>query len=269
MDSPPGEAQVEEIAAALRSLSEAGVRGQVNRLVVQGGAGWAVLIGIQGERHVDCELAANAHLPEETRLGADQLLAMQRDGFIPPFPRSERRHQVLHLPDPAQATAAARQLVGWMQRLYGAEDGALRLELQPGQDADLADLDNAALWAAMRTASRDRSQESRLALYRALINATFLLAVASPGSEEPLCLEMMGPWPVFAAFTDATSLRAHDPRGLPRQRLYGHELFPRLMRTPIGALKINPGGEVGGELYRNEIETLANAVRRFSSSAGR
>ena len=252
--------RIQEIAAYLHALTEEG--GQANRLVLRGGSGWAVFLGMRGEPHVDLELAANAHLPEAARLSEAQLQALRSSGFIPPSRRSERRHQVFPLGDEAQALVLARKVADWMAQLYGASAETLQLQLQLGNDEEM---DNTALWAAMRVVSRDRTHEARMALYRELINATFLLAVEAPSSDTPALIERMGPWAVFAAFTDPASLHAYDPRGVPFRRLYGHELFTLLMRTPVGSLKINPDGDVGGELYRNEIETLAHAVRRFYS----
>jgi len=41
----------------------------------------------------------------------------------------------------------------------------------------------------------------------------------------------------------------------------GRAVFPMLMRVRTGSLLVNPGGAVGGELYRNEVEAIAAAVR--------
>ena len=67
---------------------------------------------------------------------------------------------------------------------------------------------------------------------------------------------------MFGVFTDDEALRHFDPRGTPTQTRYGYQLFPQLIEARAGILKINPDGMVGGELYRNELQTLASAVRR-------
>jgi hypothetical protein len=112
----------------------------------------------------------------------------------------------------------------------------------------------------MRKLSKVRSHEARIALYQELVNARLILAV---DNGQPRQLETIGDWPVFGVFTDDESVRHFDPRGTPTQVRYGYQLFPQLITARAGILKINPDGMVGGELYRNELQTLADAVRRI------
>ena len=39
-------------------------------------------------------------------------------------------------------------------------------------------------------------------------------------------------------------------------------LFPRGSEARVAALRINPGGDVGGELFGHEVDSLTEAVRR-------
>ena len=41
----------------------------------------------------------------------------------------------------------------------------------------------------------------------------------------------------------------------------GTDLFAALIRTRIGSVQINPAGPIGGELYRHEVETVAEGGR--------
>ena len=56
-----------------------------------------------------------------------------------------------------------------------------------------------------------------------------------------------------------------NPRGLPVRATPVAELVPRALGLGAGSLLINPKGLVGGELYRNELESLSDALKRRTS----
>ena len=68
-------------------------------------------------------------------------------------------------------------------------------------------------------------------------------------------------WDSYAAFTDAEHLQLWSARPTDYRIIKGRALFPLLMSLRTGSLLINPGGLVGGELYRNEVEAIASAVQ--------
>jgi hypothetical protein len=244
-----------ELIGYIEALTAEGGTG--NRLVVSGGRGWAVLSGALGEAFVDLEVATSAHLPEEAKLSEAQLGSLGRAGFIPPIRSSPRRRRPIKLDGPERAGSIADELVVMMGDLYGAEPDGLHLALAL---EDASEVENPELLKAMRKLSRVRTHEARVELYQQLLNATLILAV---DGEQPRQIDKLGKWMVYGVFTDGASVRHYDPRVTPHRTLYGHELFPMLMKTEVGALKINPDGMIGGELYRNELETLAKAVGRF------
>ena len=47
------------------------------------------------------------------------------------------------------------------------------------------------------------------------------------------------------------------------QPLHGAEFFEELIETPAVGLRINPNGDVGGELFRHELEMIVKGVRRW------
>lgn len=247
-----------EFAEYLRALLEEGGTG--NRLLVSGKTGWAVFSGKKGERYVTGEVATNAHLSDEHKLDDAQIKTLRAAGFIPVSKHTRRLRQVFDLSEANKEAAVADQMSGLMERVYALKTENIRFQLHLG---DGEDVDNPRLRKSMRKVSRVRSHAARMELYQEMINATFLLVVENPGSLKPRGVDKLGPWDVFAVFTDEDSMRSFDPRGVPVRRLYGHELFPLLMGTELGSLRINPDGDIGGELYRNEVETIANAVRRF------
>ena len=48
----------------------------------------------------------------------------------------------------------------------------------------------------------------------------------------------------------------------------GTDLFPMLSTTKLGSVLINPKSDVGGELYRNEVQMLADAVPQLQAWRG-
>ncbi|MEL6342729.1 MAG: SseB family protein [Myxococcota bacterium] len=251
--------KVEELAEYLRALVEEGGTG--NRLIVSGGRGWAVFSASKGDADVIAELATNQHLTGEDRLDDAQLQIIRAAGFIRTARGDKRLRQAFAVQAPGDEAIAADKVTGLMTRVYGADPQALHLQLALG---DVLDVENPRLSMAMRKVSKVRTHNARMELYQEMINATFLMVVESAGGLKPKVIDHMGPWEVFAVFTDEDSIRLYDPRGVAVRKLYGHELFPLLMGTQLGSLKINPNGNIGGELYRNEVQTIADAVARFT-----
>jgi len=255
--------KIEEMAEYLRALTEEG--GSGNRLIDTGGHGWLVFYGEKGKQFIECEAAANAHLTEDHQLDDSQKKMLRAAGFNPPRHKSMRLRRTYNLSQVNREGEIAMQLSGVMQRLYSAEPDRLKLQLHLG---DIENIDNPRLRKSMRKVSRVRSHEARMELYREMINATFLMIVENEGSLKPRQLGTLGRFAVFGVFTDVDSLRSFDPRGTAVRKLYGFELFPMLMNMDIGSLKINPEGDIGGELYRNEVQTIAEAVLRFRGPVG-
>ena len=121
-------------------------------------------------------------------------------------------------------------------------------------------LSNRAIGDQMRKLSKQRTHEARIELYKMLLNTELLLALDANGV--PLVVDTIGKFPCYGLFTEARHLYHFDPRGLNIQRDYGSTLFPILNALEPGSVFLNPKCELRGELYRNEIESLANAVRR-------
>lgn len=134
-----------------------------------------------------------------------------------------------------------------------------------------------ALQDAMQRASRDRSMTARHALYHRLLAARFEVPLRDDDDDDvPVAddgdivldprrfavVEDLHGDAVVAAFTEPATLASRHPGGARCARVVGWRLFPLLHQLRLGSLRINPGGRFGGELYRHEIETLADAVQR-------
>jgi hypothetical protein len=75
-------------------------------------------------------------------------------------------------------------------------------------------------------------------------------------------VDRLGAFPVIAGFTDIDSLRLWQPKGWPFVAMSGARLVPLAVTRRVGSLLINPRGNVGGELYINELESIEGALRR-------
>ncbi len=153
---------------------------------------------------------------------------------------------------PAQATSDLAHLA---TTLLG--DPQARVREQPG---DRLRLKNGALLDGMRTLAQARDMSTRQGVYLLLVRAHLALLVQG---DRPHAVEVTGGAPIYAVFTDWSALDAFDPRIQPHRVMPGHELFPHLAAHEIGGLLINPGGRVGGELYRHEVLTVCDGIRRM------
>jgi len=133
---------------------------------------------------------------------------------------------------------------------------------------EIQEPDNARLIRAMKMAARIRDDATRKKLYHAIISSKLWLAVSVPWSvTEPLAtedLESAGDLqgrPSAAVFTCreyALKWREdHEQFVL----VDATDLFSALIKTRIGSVQINPAGPTGGELYRHEVETIAEGGR--------
>ena len=107
--------------------------------------------------------------------------------------------------------------------------------------------------------------DARQELYRSLIRADLLIPLDGKG--DMVQVGTLGDRPVFGVFTDWLSLRHWDPRGHAYRKTRGSPFFLGLGQTPAGSVLINPQGQVGGELYRNEILSIAAAIRGVGRGA--
>lgn len=238
-----------ELQRALSQLTQAGGTG--NRLVVRGGPAWFVFHGAKGGDTIRSEAAAKHYLGKDFPLSLEDVGRLRRAGFgqVPKFKTLQR------VDASDQVVEIAARTLELMQSAYG-HAGPLDLEVSLG---DLESTENPQLLDAMRAAAGKRTPEARNALYRAMLRATLLLRV--DGAGRPMAVGKIQSWDVFAAFTSLAALRLYAPTVDGYRVLPGRQLFPSLLDLKVGSLLIDPGGRLGGELYRNELETLARAAR--------
>lgn len=247
---------MDTLATQLSALLSTG--GSRNRLVLTSGDIWLALSGEKGGTAVTCEAVTDDHLPGSDKLTAQQRQSLMAAGFTPikHSSRLQRRYDLEGQSRPGEVAAA---LTGLLQEVYGVSTWTLTATTSSAHEET-----NPQVIRQMRQLSRSRSHQDRVNLYRSLLRATLLVPVESAQSQKPAVIGDISGFEVFGAFTDQKSALYYDPRGVPLRAVGGRELFPMLMKLRAGSLRLNPGAVVGGELYRNELESIAGAAVRVT-----
>ena len=250
------------LVSHLEQLSTAG--GADNRLVVASRDYYMVFHGKRGALELMGEAVSNFYLPRAAELTPGRLGQLAARGFRE-RPNRNNLYRTLRPQGPGDLRAFAEDIMQVFAGAYGVDAGeAAEFELQLGEPDPLR---NPELLRLMRVLSEKRDWDSRRALYSALLDATMLVPIDPDAVtvDEPLEVDRLGKFPVIAAFTDIGSLRLWRPRGAPYRATPMHELVPRAVTRRVGSLLINPRGNVGGELYINELESLDGALKRRAS----
>lgn len=247
---------METIASHLSDLLSKG--GSRNRLLISAGDAWLALSGEKGGHVVECEPVTNDHLPSGVSLTETQRKTLLAAGFTP-IKHSSRLRRIYGLDGAGRAEEVASILTGLLAEVYGQESWALS-----AWSGSAPEVRNPELIQQMRRLSRTRGHNDRMNLYRQLLRAELLVPVESEGSNKPAQIGDIAGFPVFGAFTDLKSVLYSDPRALPLKVIPGRAYFPMLMKLGAGSMRLNPGALVGGELYRNELESIAGAAMRIT-----
>lgn len=252
-----------EVLRHLERLTAEG--GTANRLLLDTPRGWVQFLGQRGVTAVQLEVSAGKYLPEGARLPVEgeQILwerGFRRNNRAAPFGRAS----VLASTDDAARLAA--EALDVLHHVFPAQGDTQ----PPSIDLHLGDAPttvNNTLHDRMVALSKDRAMATRQKLYAQLVQSELLVALSAAhtgdagiGADLPLRRfgELSGA-EVVGVFTDWDHLRNFDPRLVPWVALPGEVLFPLLSARRVASVLINPGGGVArGELYRNEIDALAD-----------
>ncbi len=123
--------------------------------------------------------------------------------------------------------------------------------------------ENERLLKSIKTLARTRSERSRKAMYMALLRSQLYVPVDGGdggGVERFLQDQPLQGQPVYVVFTSLEALALWRPDHAEVVKMDGMSLFPALRDSQAASVLINPKGQLGGELYRNEISVLADAV---------
>jgi len=243
---------LDDLNAALASLVESG--GTENALLLKAGSGWFHVRAARGVTDAVCHAAANAYLPPVSRLLVSQVQRLRAAGFA--LRDGERAlSQTISLASDPRRSALLSMWRDLFDHVYGAagEEWSWVVTLGDAPTVRNPGLDN-----AVRAVAKQRLPALRQALYHQLLLSDLLLLVDE--EDTPIVVGDVSGWPTFAVFSDNSALRMWDPRGGRTRIALGRTLFPSLMRHHFGSVLLNPHGRLGGELYRNEVEALANAA---------
>lgn len=125
---------------------------------------------------------------------------------------------------------------------------------------------NQELLRTMRVLARQRDDLSRQQVYQTLAASTLLLPLQKM-PEEGAALsvaedhEPLGGRSVWCVFTDVSRLAQWRNPASPYLRVPGIRLVRAALQKNLGSVRINPGSDVGGELYRNELQRMGEAWR--------
>ena len=253
------------------------------RLVLQGDRGFMVIRSDGTDKHIILYAAAGRAL--DRSLDKEEAELLYQSGFRRrSAARSYQRRCAL--PDQIALDELAREVISVMNSLYVSADEEIKLMTRSMSRVDLS---NTRLIQSMRRLSEQRDMSARQKLYWALIKSDVLLALRSPipqvltreagrlqwveaGIREPAeiseTIEMMSFKEVTgyrsaAVFTDYELLDQLDPRGVNYVRLPGRLAIMLALHKKWDSLLINPRGEVGGELYRNELTSISEGLKQL------
>ena len=229
------------------------------RFLLEGSSGWAVLHSYPRPQTALCEVASNRYLPEENHLDSNQEKLLLGKGYT--WRRGERSlGKIVPISTPEERLQLYSELKALFSTVYAQNIDEAIVSLSPNHHSGL---NNTAFTKLMRDLSTKRTHDLRLQLYRDFLNATFLLAIDK--QNKPRQVDQLASLPCFAVFTDDKSIRCWDPRGCLWKQCYGFEVIRTIFPFDAGSLLINPKGDISGELYKNELQTLAGAIRLSKS----
>lgn len=236
------------------------------RLTVEAGPVYLMWTAHRGRAELEHESVSSSALPPEYKLSSERGKILRELGFAKRSGRRNWKRQ--HGRDRHSLERSVDETLDILTRVYGADtEPQLLLE----RDAE-PHPENPDLIAAIRKVAKGWDEAIRRAMYTELLNATLLVPIVSAHDDDAEGSELFVDFethasgrPTLGAFTDWAALRLWQPRGHAYWPIHGSVLFEMAMeRNPI-SMRINPDGDIGGELYAHEVEMLVRAVKAFRS----
>lgn len=249
----------DNLVSSLQQLTTSG--GADNRLVVAAGEYYVVVHGRKGATELVCEAVTNVYLQGPAQLTPARQRVLEGRGFRERDGKNNA-YRDAKLAGPDALARLADDLLALFALAYGVAAGEpASLELQLG---DPDPTRNPELLRAMRMLALRRDMDARHRVYTMVMNGTFLVPTDPEAVtvDEPRTIDRLGQFPVIAGFTDLDSLRLWQPKGAPFVTMPGARLVPLAVARRVGSLLINPKGNIGGELYINELQSIDEALRR-------
>lgn len=233
-----------------------------SRMVLSAGPAWILARTAPGMRRIMLESPSSQYLPRSHKLTPGRAKELRERGYV--LEDRGRLFRRTATTDATELERISREVFAVLGDIYAADvAGDIRLDILHDQREHPS---NPSLLDAMRKAAGSYDDQQRLALYNEMVNSTLLVPVdpeadeTMDGGEEYLSLEKQER-PVFGAFTDWDALRMWQPRGWEYVPVHGSELVEQAVELRAAGIRFNADGDVGGEVYPHEIETMAKGVR--------
>jgi hypothetical protein len=229
------------------------------------GAEHAYILIERGPGTTGLEMIAPAshHLHGAHKLSQEGAQWLRAQGFTRGKGRRDFR---CSLPSTASHAELADRILEILQRAYGVTITNLRAQVEHD---DRVHPTNEEIVEAMRRLATTRDHGDRLRMYNSLVNGTLLVPFSPEANEsadgaDAWCeLDGDPAKPVFGVFTDWAHLRMWSLEITDYQPVHGAEFFEEIVETPAVGMRINPGGDVGGELYRHEVDTIIKGIHQW------
>ena len=270
-----------EVEGALKRIITSG--GSDNRITIQGDQGFIVVKGACDEEDVEVLLASGRTLNRQLEDQAAQRLydhGFRRKTAALPFTK------LFCIDEDELREALAHLLIDLVYPIYASDISKVSLH---ERFADRSSTENNRLIEAMKRLSKKRDMSSRQKLYWAVVRSQVLLALDSPPPKSLKTERGLQQWiesglndiqhvssslsiknfkeitayRSVAIFTDPDALDLIDPRGIESIVLPGRLAIMLALAQSWDSLLINPRSAVGGELYKNELQSILEGLERM------
>ena len=230
------------------------------RLVIQVEHAWIVLSSFSPASRILFEIASNVHLPKENHLTEEQLQTLNSWGYTKRR-KSNTIGTIVYLSNDSDIQRIQQDIKRIFTEIFLLSSTEYQLSFQMDVKHDLS---NSKLHSIMKKIAIDKQHSNRITLYQTLLNSQLLVYMTEDKTSfHPY--DTIGTFLTYAAFTDDKYIKQLDPRGCPVQIWYAYQFIPELLQKNAGSLILNPKGDVRGELYRNELQSIAKALRHHKS----
>lgn len=270
-----------ELEGALKRMISSG--GSDNRITLQGGQGFIVIKGACDEEDVEVLIASGRTLNRQLDEADAQRLHVQgfrRKTAALPF------QKLFCVDEHEQREALTELLIDLICSVYDNEISKISIR---EHFSDRIITDNNRLIEAMKTLSKKRDMSSRQKVYWAVVRSQVLLALDKSAPKSLKTDRGLQQWiesglddiqhissslslksfkditgyRSMAIFTDSNALDLVDPRGVETVVLPGRLAIMLALAQSWDSLLINPRSDVGGELYKNELQSIVEGLEKM------
>lgn len=226
-----------------------------SRLIIEKGIHWIAVRNFIPKNRLLIEISFHKNLPKEQQLSNFQIQFLEKLGY------KKRRtgHSIgkmLTLSSAEHEQEFILELKNIFQELNPSFSYPSIFRLHRNIKFTLQ---NRQLLRAMTTIARNKEHSLRIQFYQEFINSRLLVLIAD---QKLLPCDTIGNMPSFTAFTDEKNALLYDPRGENLVEDYAFSIIQKVLEQGGGSLIINPRGEPRGELYKTELTSLVNAIKK-------